>query len=414
MKRTISIFLILLIITGIIIIPNRVNANFSINSADLYTKGSYNNYLHYGNIGIVFNYVVYSKDGIEYPAYCLNKDLDGITSNNQYSVTAEKLLSGIKVWRAIINGYPYKTASELGCETNEEAFLATKQAVYCMLYNREPSEYNAYDERETRVLNALTQIVTDARNSTEVKQNANLTINDISGKWEQDSLDKSYISKSFTISANAGISRYVVGLENSNIENIRIVDAQNTDKTEFKYGENFKILVPIINLQSEGSFDIKVKGQVATKPALYGYSANRNLQDYAITGNIYEDGSGTKTVYYSKNETKIIIKKEDQDGNLLEGVKFNLLDENKQIVYADLTTNKDGEIIINNINPGTYYVQETSTLNGYSLYDKLVQAKIEYNESLTVNITNSKEKITLEKPEVTERELVVKLPKTGM
>ena len=105
-------------ITGIVTIPTKVKASFSIDSASLYSKGSYSDYLHFGNIGIVFNYVVYSKDGIEYPAYCLNKDLDGVTGSSSYSVTTQELLSNVKVWRAIINGYPYKTATELGCNTN--------------------------------------------------------------------------------------------------------------------------------------------------------------------------------------------------------------------------------------------------------------------------------------------------------
>ena len=174
MKKIISIFLVILMIIGIVVMPTKSYASFSIESADLYSKGIYSDYLHYGDIGIVFNYVVYSKDGVEYPSYSLNKDLDGVTGSYTYSVSTDELLSDVRVWRTIINGYPYKSAAELGCATNEEAFIATKQAVYCMLYGRRPEEYNANDEREQRVLNALTQIVTNANNSTQIKQSSNL------------------------------------------------------------------------------------------------------------------------------------------------------------------------------------------------------------------------------------------------
>lgn len=416
MKRIISIILILIMAIGMAIIPSTVNAKFSINSADLYSKGSYSDYLHYGNIGIVFDYVVYSKDGKEYPAYCLNKDVGGVNQNNTYSVKTENLLSDVKVWRAIINGYPYKTIEQLGCATKEEAFLATKQAVYCMIYNREPSEYVAHDEREQRVLNALTQIVSNARSSTEIKQGANLTINDVTNEWKQDEIDKKYISKTYTISANATVDTYTVILENISLEGARIVDEQNNDKNNFKYGENFKILLPITSLKNEGSFNLKASGQVATKPVLYGYSGNSNLQDYAITGNIYEDGSGAKTIYYTENETKIIIIKQDDEGNFLEGVKFNLLNENKEVIYSDLITNKDGKITVKNLTPGKYYIQETATVNGYTIYDEQIEASVAYNESLTVNVTNAKEKVIIEKPEIIEKEMSVvqKLPKTGM
>lgn len=416
MKKTISIVLIILMTMGILTFPSKVNASFSIDSADLYSKGFYEGYLKYGDTGIVFNYVAYSKDGKEYPAYCLNKNLDGVTSNVSYSVNTEELLTNTKVWRAIINGYPYKTATELGCNTDEEAFIATKQAVYCMLYDRKVDEYNAEDARQQRVLKALTKIVTDAKNSSEVKQSSNISIEDVTQMWEQDLSDKEYVSKIFTISANAPVNTYKVNLENVGIEGIKIVNEQNEEKTEFRDKENFKILIPIQELQKEGDFNITVTGKVATKPVLYGYSSNRNLQDYAITGNIYEDGTGTKTVYYTENETKIIILKTNEEGKALEGVKFNLLNENKEIIYSDLTTNTNGKITIKNLQPGKYYVDETSTLNEYEVYGELIEIDVAYNEEFTLTVTNSKEVVEVEKPVMTKNQtqVVAKLPKTGM
>ncbi|MGN1310688.1 MAG: SpaA isopeptide-forming pilin-related protein [Clostridia bacterium] len=416
MKKIISIILVLLMIIGIISIPSKSNASFKISKADLYSKGFYKDYLRLGNMGIVFNYVVYTKDGQEYPAYCLNKDLDGVTLDSQYTVSTEELLTNVKVWRAIVNGYPYKTPAQLGCNTEEEAYIATKQAVYCMLYDREPSEYNAVNETGTRVWNALNQIVTNAKNSSEVKASADLTIKDVTSNWEQDILNNKYVSKTFTILANASIDTYNVTLEGMNVEGAKIVDEQNSEKNNFKYGENFKIIIPITNMQKEGSFNIKVNGEVATKPVLYGYSADRNKQDYAITGDIYENGSGVKTVYYTENETKIIILKQDENKQPLQGVKFRLLNENKEVLYSELKTNEEGKIIIENLKPGTYYIEETKTANGYAIYEELIEVNLNYNEKFTATITNSKETIEVERPEITEgnKEVVVKLPKTGM
>lgn len=416
MKKIISIILCLLMIIGIVTLPNKAEATFTIDKANLYSKGTYSDYLRYGGVGLVFDYVVYQKDGQEYPAYCLNRELKGVNSGFSYSVDVNELLTDVEVWRTIINGYPYKTYQELGCANKEEAFMATKQAVYCALYDRDPNTYIATDEVGVRTRNALIQIVTNARNSTEVKQSANLTIEEVTSKWEQDNISNKYLSKKFTIKANSTINSYSVELEGMNVEGARIVDENNSEKTEFKYGENFKIIIPIKNMTDEGSFNIKVNGKVATKPILYGYSSNPNLQNYALTGNIYEDGSGMKTVYYTKNETKIIILKKDENGNALEGVKFRLLNENKDILHTELTTDKEGKIIIENLNPGIYYLEETNTVNGYAVYEEQIEAKVAYNEALTVTVTNSKETIEIEKPEITEnqQEVVVKLPKTGM
>lgn len=417
MKKIISIILSLLMIIGIICVPNKSLASFSIDKAEVYSKGYYEDHLRLGNMGIVFNFVVYAKDGKEYPAYCLNKDLEGATLNNSYSVNTEELLTDARVWRTIINGYPYKTPAELGCNTEAEAYIATKQAVYCILYDREPSQYNAVNETGTRVLNALTQIVTNARNSNQVKPSADFTISDVTTNWVQDNINSKYVSKIFKVSASAGFSTYNVSLEEMKIEGAKIVDEKNNEKNTFESGENFKIIIPITNMKEKGSFNVKVVGKVATKPVLYGYSADRNKQDYAITGEIYEEGEGIKTVNYTQNETKIVIlKQEKETGKMLEGVKFNLLDKNKNILYSELITNEKGETKIENLEPGIYYIEETKTVNGYSLYEELIEVNLKYNETLTVKVTNEKEVTTIEEPKVTESniEVVAKLPKTGM
>lgn len=416
MKKIISIILSLLMIMGSIVFPTKVGATFTINKADLYSKGTYKDYLRWNGMGIVFDYVVYQKDGKEYPAYCLNKDLKGASSDFSYSVNVNELLTNVKVWRTIINGYPYKTVEELGCANKEEAFLATKQAVYCAIYDRDPNTYIASDEIGQRTKNALIQIVTNARNSTEVKVSSDLIVKEVTSKWEQDEVNGKYISKKFTIDANSTINSYSVELEDMKIEGTKIVNENNEEQNNFKYGENFKIILPITNMLEDGIFNIKVNGKVATKPILYAYSEDKNLQDYALTGNVYEDGSGIKTVNYTKNETKIIVLKQDEKGEPLEGVKFRLLDKNKEVLYTEFVSDKEGKVIIENLNPGTYYLEETSTVNGYAVYEEEIEAKLDYNEELTIKVTNSKEILEIEKPEIVEEEMevVVKLPKTGM
>lgn len=437
MKKIISIILSLLMIIGILAIPTKSNATFTIDKANLYSKGKSIDYLHWNGMGLVCDFVVYEKDGKEYPAYCLNRELTGASTELSYSANVDRLLTDVKVWRVIINGYPYKTYQELGCANKEEAYLATKQAVYCIIYDRDPNTYVATDEIGVRTKNALIQIVINAKNSTEVKVSSDLTIEDVTTKWQQDDINKKYLSKKYTVIANSTINSYTVELENMDVEGTKIVDENNNEKTEFKAGENFKIIIPITNMQNAGNFNIKVNGKVATKPVLYAYPNDAKLQDYALTGEIYEDGSGTKTVNYTKNETKIIILKQDDSKNPLEGVKFRLLDENNNIVHTELTTNKEGKIVLENLEPGKYYLEETSTVNGYAIYKGKIDAKLAYNEKLTIKVTNSKEVVNVENPEITEKEseiinetsapeieipetvgtnkeITVKLPKTGM
>ncbi len=425
MKKRISIIITLIVIL-ISLIPIKSSAATPINTAYIYATKKTNGLLMWNGLGIHTHMAVYKVNGKEYPAYCMNRDLPGVEIGFSQTVDVNKLVSNVMVWRAIINGYPYKSISELGCKSEEEAYLATKQAVYCMLTNRDVNEYSVnseYKESGTRTLNALKQIVKSARSSTATKMSSELTIKQKNSLWQVDSLDNKYVSQAFSVSANASFSKYTVEIKNLEIEGVKITDKNNKEKKEFKSNEEFKILIPTTNITKDGNFTINVSGEVATKPVLYGASRDSGLQNYALTGYTFEDGKGTKKVYYTKNDTKIIIIKKDNTGeNTLEGVEFELLDKDKNVIHTGLTTNEKGQVEIDNLLPGTYYIRETKTKEGYELYDKLIKVETELNETVTVNVIN-----TIEEPDIetktkntelsvknSEKNLNVKLPKTGM
>lgn len=422
MIRKISVIIILIIIL-MSLIPIKSNAQVPINSAYIYATKETEALLMWNGLNIYTHMAVYKKDGKEYPAYCMNRDLSGVEIGFSQTVDVSNVISNVMVWRAIINGYPYKSISELGCQTEEEAYLATKQAVYCMLTNRNVNEYSPIGESGKRTLNALKQIVTNARNSGVTKVSSDLTINQENSLWKIDSIDKNYMSQTYSVSANASFDCYTVNLSDLNLEGAKTTDENNNEKSKFSSNEKFKILIPITNVISEGSFTINVSGSVATKPVWYGKSRDTSLQNYALTGYTFEDGIGNKKINYIKNETKIIVNKKDETGeNSIKGVKFELLDENKNTIYTDLTTDNNGQIQIENLLPGVYYLKETRTLEGYELYDKLIKIEVDLNEEAKVNVINSKEEVNIEKNKsntentvkTSKSETQVKLPKTGM
>ncbi len=428
-KIFVTISLIIVLINCIVITSN---AAMPIDTAYIYANKKTDGLLMWNGLGIHTHMSVYEKDGKEYPAYCLNRELPGVEVGFSQTVDVNKLINNVMVWRAIVNGYPYKSISELGCVSEEEAYLATKQAVYCMLTNRDVNEYSAIGESGERTLNALKQIVSNARNSNITKVSSDLKINQKESLWKIDTLDNKYVSQQFTVTANAGFSEYTVDLEETKVEGIRITDINNNDKKDFKSNEEFKILMPITNIIEDGNFVVKVSGEVATKPVLFGATRDINLQNYALTGYTYENGTGSQKIYYTKNNTEIvIIKKDEKDEKRLEGVKFELLDNNQNVLFTDLVTDKNGEVKIENLLPGTYYIKEIKTLEGYQIYDKLIKVEIDLNELTKVNVINS-EKMPEIKIENRESEITVeskkeeisvlesnktqsiKLPKTGM
>ena len=154
-------------------------------------------------------------------------------------------------------------------------------------------------------------------------------------------------------------------------------------------------MIPIKNLSENGKFSISGKATVESKPVLYGKTTIPGTQNYAIAGFMYEDSEDEYADTYQKNITRInVIKKEDEKDTRLAGVKFNLLDENKNLIFDNLVTNENGEILIENILPGKYFLQETETLSGYNLYTDLIEINLELNEEVNVTVNNSLKSIT--------------------
>ena len=398
-----------------------------ITSAHIYLVGDCGSLMTYKGNPIKVSYVEYTEGGVHYPAYCLDAAKPG-AETQEYTVSITSSINDVGLWRRIINGYPYKSIEDLGVANKEEAFTATKQAVYCYLYNHNPADYGAIGEAGQRTLNAFNKIINDANNSTETKISSTVTINKENNEWTVDNLDENYVSKLYSVTAGANISNYKIKIEAKNgadLTGVKITDENNQEKEEFMPNEKFKVLIPIKNLKENGEFNLSVETQVYTKPVLYGSAPDSSYQDYAVTVASYEDGTGNISDTYFKNETKLIIVKKDQEtGDVLQGVEFELLDENKNVVYSDLKTDEKGKIEIENLLPGTYYLKETKTVEGYDLYEQLIRVDFKLNQEITVTVNNTKEDVpTIETKENTSKEVnsveltnekVKKLPVTGM
>ena len=381
-KKILTVFIVLIINTLMFM---GVAYAMPVENADLYTTGDCGQLLKYKGIIVKSYYVEYNHNGVNYPAYCVNKEKEGVGADLSYSVSVSQA----------INGYPYKSIQELGVANKEEAFTATKQAIYCYLYENEPTDYEAIGEAGVRTLNALHTIVNNARSSTETKVSSSMNISSIQKEWKQDEKDKKYVSKVFHVTANANIKNYkitITGKNQEQIDGIKITNLENTEISEFAPNEDFKVLVPIKNMQEAGTFKLSVTGDVKTKPILYGVAPNSSYQNYALVAEEYENGTGEKTDQYPENETKLIIIKEDNETKeKIENTEFELLDENRNVVYSDLKTDADGKIEIDHLMPGRYYLRETKAKEGYEKSEELIELKLSMQEQYTITVKNNKE-----------------------
>ena len=408
-KKLISIISIIVILIGLIPISSK--AVVPIDTAYIYANKKTEGLLMWKGLKIHTHLAVYKKDGKEYPAYCMNRELPGVEIGRSQTVDVKQLLNNVMVWRTIINGYPYKSPEQLGAANEEEAYTATKQAIYCYIYNTGTEKYTGIGDAGARTINAMNVILDNARNSTQNFDTSQVKVIQ-EEKWKEEAIKKT-ISKQYEILSDININKYSVRLENQP-EGCKITDLQDQERIEFNSGEKFKISIPIESLKESGNFKIYIKTQMETKPIFFGKAPNADLQDYALTAYSYEDIDTELIQEYNKNETEITINKEDKDtGEKLEGAIFEILDENQKVL-ATLTTDEEGKAVLEQILPGKYFIKEVKSPNGYEINDEIQEIDIQLNEKINLSISNNK---IIIKTEITEEPVIEeqpKLPVTGM
>ena len=425
--------MLVIVIVNIALLINTVQAVEEGRQVTIYTKGYFDRIIKKDGIIIKTAHAVYQENGKEYPVYCLNRELHGVGDYiATYDVSNQGKITDLGLWRIIINGYPYKTPEQLGTINEQEAYTATKQAIYCYIYNTKIEQYSAINDAGTRVINAIITILENANKSAEDFNTTNVEISQ-GEKWEVDEIENKYISKQYKIESNINISKIMLSLENQP-KGCKITNLENQEKCEFSSNEKFKILIPIDSLEESGEFKVKIQTQMETKPIFFGKAPNGDLQDCALTAFSYEDTNTEIIQNYDKNTTEIVIQKQDKETEEpLKEAKFEILDKNQKIIRV-IETNENGQIILDKLLPGTYYVREVKAPDGYAMDMELHQIDINLNEKITLKVDNSKiviintpeEPEKLEQPEQPEvvKELQVeevvtvveipKLPVTGM
>ena len=375
-----------------------------ISSANIQNRGDVEYHLQYWNEAknawyyITTTYTTYSEGGKEYPAYCVNREhpgvgeLDGYTVDVNASVT--DVLGDVRIWRTIINGFPYKSASELGVANDLEAFQATKQAVYCILYNFDPvtrfrGANQGADARGDAIKNAIVNMVNIGRNGSQMPSDPNIILSNSGNLYE----DGNYYTQKINVSSTVEMTNYTITATANLPQGTIITNSNGIQTNSFNGNESMYVKIPKSQMvQDISNAIINVQGKCKTYPVFYGKTRTEGTQNYALTYDPFGDGVGRATLNIKTDTGKLQINKTDSETSKpIAGVTFQLTKADGTVV-ANATTNLNGIATFSGLYQGNYKLKEISTNDNYVINKATFDVNVEYNKSTNQNITNDHKK----------------------
>ena len=388
-KKSIVIFTIL--ITIINSFMPVVKAVTELTKANLINDHKMDSHIMYYNEGrqewrdIQCNYICYKLDGEKYPAYCITHGVNGVDEEGSYTVTINDLLKDKIVYNTIINGYPYKTPAQLGVESVDDAYVATKHAIQSVILNRDVKTfYKPADAKGEKIINAIYEISEKGKVGNREYKEAEIVIDKIGDLVESGA----YYYQEYSINADVNISEYTVKSIESFPEGSYVADNKGAIKTNFLAPEKFRIMIPKTELDEDIDGKINVVAECKTNPIFRGEAPKSGIQDYAITYKQYISYEASTTFNKTTNTSSIKIIKQDADtSKAVKDVEFGLYNINDEYITTE-KTNAEGIITFKNLYQGTYKIKEIVANENYEKDETVYEIKTEFNKEVSRTITN--------------------------
>lgn len=277
----------------------------------------------------------------------------------------------------------------MGLENKYDAYVATKQAIYSVIYGTDvESYYNGADSRGVAIKNAITRLVDIGRNGTQTRENTNIEVNKTGDFYE----DGEYYSQNYNINATVETSEYTIASVTGLPDGAKITDLSGNERTTFSGDETFKVMIPKSQLSSDINVTISVKAKCKVYPVFYGETRISGTQDYLVTYDAFGEIEGKATMNIATNTGKLqVIKTDDETFEPIENVTFGLYKTDGTEV-ARATTNSEGIAEFKNLYQNSYILKELSTNEDYILSNVEFDVNVEYNKTTQIEVENEHKK----------------------
>ena len=406
-KRVLSMFLALLTICGLI--PTTAFAAPTLEEAmaevDIYSKDQDIVYLTAnGKVQnqkyIYYNYTsVITGETKEIPAYCVDPRLYGVpetvSEGTPIKYSSSETVSDPKVCGIIANGYPHWSLAQLGLQSVEEAYYATKTALWCYILSGSwsidrlginPALSGADREAAERVLEATKTIYTRGMAWDKLVTPKLTASADRSTAYPVTIDGEDYLQQIFTITSETWPYETVkLSLSGEVPSGTKIVDMNDREIDRVTvdtggpegYQEKIKILYPASSVEGQsGNVKLDMETVVSNYAIYYAVSLEKdkygNIQDYmldtdpqiAMEGSAISSFSSDPTAPGDPEEPETgetvlkIVKQEAGTETPLEGAVFKVTNPDGSTL-GHFSTGSDGTVSIPVTLTGHYTVEET-------------------------------------------------------
>lgn len=371
-----------------------------------------------------YNYVDSNGRQKEIPAYCCNPNTTGVPQTvapgESIKYLAQEIGTDPKAVGIVANGYPTRGLAELKLENKEQAYYATKMALWAYILPNwninnmvvNPSLTGVELTRAQSILRAAKDIYSRGTRWNEVLAPEVTCTPDRDVAYPVTVNGRQYKQQVYTFWSKTWVCDYDVQVAFTMPDDVpdgtRIVNMNNQDITSITttgtgdgYAGQFKVLYPADSIEGEtGSVQLSFRTNVYKYAVFYAVCAEKNeygeLQNYLVdTDPTVEMRLSAYSNYNAPGEdipdgeTGLrIIKLESGSELPLSGALFEVIDPKGRTV-GTFASNSNGEIYIPLTLEGNYTVIERKSASFHLLGENTAQnVDVEYGKTATVTFFN--------------------------
>ena len=318
------------------------------------------------------------------------------------TMTFERYLSD-QAMAVLINGYPYRSAADMGLASNEEAYFATQMALWEVL-NRTGESHKAgkvfrvanvtpksgMEDFYSRTTAAAARLVSLAETSP-FYEIPNFVVNTESAKLSNigtDALFGPYYLRVDGINTST-VKSITAALEGAPAS-ARITDENGNDKTSIGNGD--AVYVRMSGREASCTFNVNFHTDV-DKVCGRIYTTGGAVQDYCIVDTVPVGIDNQISIKWTEIEKhgQIKLVKVDQDDQPVSGAKFRLSNaDTGEVLIDSVETGDSGVITFTRLPAGNYILTEIEAPYGYQVVEATKNIKVEPDKTSEVKMVNER------------------------